>query len=125
MTFFSLAKHDIFLNSKKHDMFSLLQKHDIPIVNSFKKCSKYLTQTTQQNDCCPVHYGPSLQEILKTTHALKLASTIKDLIKPPRTSTNHNSCSFENIRIPSDQYVHRFLPSTNRTRNLLPQYIVT
>ena len=47
------------------------------------------------------------------------------VIKPPRTSKNHHSHSFQNNRAQSDQYLHSFLPRTIRTWNLLPQDVVT
>ena len=55
-------------------------------------------------------------------HRLELPPYV---MKPPRTSKNHHSHSFQNIRAQSDQYLHSFLPRTAGTWNLLPQDIVT
>ena len=64
----------------------------------------------------------SFHKYVHTHHRLELPPYV---IKPPRTSNNHHSHSFQNIRAQSDQYLHSFLPRTTRTWNLLPQDIVS
>ena len=64
----------------------------------------------------------SFHMYVHTHHRLELPPYV---IKPPRTSKNHHSHSFQNIRAQSDQYLHSFLPRTTRTWNLLPQDIVS
>ena len=61
----------------------------------------------------------------KSVHKIHRHTLPPYVIKPTRTSKNHHSCSFQNIRASTDQYLHSFLPRTIRTWNLLPEEIVT
>ena len=114
--------HQSFIAETQHG-FQKGLSCDTQLVSTTEQLQKGMDQKYQQ-DIILLNFQKAFDKV-PHRHLLKMDLSFHRLelppyvMKPTRTSKNHHSHSFQNIRAQSDQYLHSFLPRTIRTWNHL------